>query len=71
MKLITNFIHYQPFCGAIDTYALIDCYNKLEELDNLITELYPSGITEEELNVLLWLDSEWILNSLGIEVDND
>ena len=71
MKLIMDFIYYQPWSGAIDTYALIACHNKLEELDELITECYPEGLTETELNDILWFDSEWVLNSLGIEVDND
>ena len=71
MKLITSFLHYQPWAGARDTYALINCYNKLEELDELITECYPDGLTETELNDILWFDSEWVLDSLGIEVDND
>ena len=71
MKLIMDFIHYEPWEGAINTYALIAYHNKLEELDNLITECYPEGLTETELNDILWFDSEWILSSLGIEVDND
>ena len=71
MKLITSFLHYQPWAGARDTYALINCYNKLEELDELITECYPDGLTETELNDILWFDSEWVLDSLGIEVDDD
>lgn len=71
MKLIKGFKDYQPFCGAIDTYALIDCHNKLEELDRLITECYPDGLTETELNDILWFDSDWVLDNLGIEVDDD
>ena len=71
MKLIKDFIDYQPWAGARDTYALIDCYNKLEELDELITQCYPEGLTETELNDLLWFESVWVLDSLGIEVDND
>lgn len=71
MKLIMNFIHYQPWSGAINTYALIDCHNKLEDLDDLITQCYPDGLTATELNDILWFDSEWVLNNLGIEVDND
>ena len=53
MKLITSFIHYQPWGGAINTYALIDHYNKLDELDDLITECYPDGLTETQLNDIL------------------
>lgn len=71
MKLYTDFIHYQPWRGAIDTYALIDMNNKLDELDSLITELYPEGLSMTELNDILWFDSEWVLDNLGIEVDND
>lgn len=71
MKLIKDFIHYQPWSGAIDTYALIDYHDKLDELDELITECYPEGLTETELNDILWFDSEWVLDNLGIEVDND
>ena len=71
MKLIMDFIHYQPWAGARDTYALIDCHNKLKDLDWLITDCFPEGLTETELNDILWFDSEWVLSSLGIEVDND
>ena len=71
MKLIMDFSGYQPWAGARDTYALIDCHNKLEELDELITQCYPEGLTETELNDILWFDNEWILSSLGIEVDDN
>ena len=70
MKLITSFIHYQPWAGAINTYAIIDYHNKLEDLDTLITECYPDGLTQTQLNDILWFDSEWVLRNLGIE-DND
>ena len=71
MKLIMDFINYEPWSGAIDTYALIDYHNKLEELDNLITECYPDGLTETDLNDILWFESDWVLDNLGIEVDDD
>lgn len=71
MKLIMDFEDYQPWAGARDTYALIDCHNKLEDLDILITECYPDGLTEEQLNDILWFESEWVLDCLGIEDDDD
>ena len=71
MKLIMDFSDYQPWSGAINTYSLIDCHNKLEELDNLITECYPDGLTETELNDILRFESKWVLDNLGIEVDDD
>ena len=67
MKLIMDFEDYQPWQGATDTYGLIDCNNKLDELDALITECYPEGLTETQLNDILWFDSDWVLDYLGIE----
>ena len=71
MKLYTDLIHYQPWCGARETYALIEMNNKLDELDNLITELYPEGLSMTGLNDILWFDSEWVLGQLGIEDDDN
>ena len=71
MKLIMDFSDYQPWAGARDTYALIAYHNKLEDLDELITECYPKGLTETELNDILWFDSKWVLDNLGIEVDDN
>ena len=69
MELYTNLAHYQPWGGARETYALIDMNNKLDELDNLITELYPNGLSMTEFNDILWFESEWVLEQLGIEDD--
>ena len=71
MKLITSFIHYQPWGGAVYTYDLIDDHNKLEELDELITRCYPDGLTQTQLNDILWFDSGWVLRNLGIEDDDN
>lgn len=71
MKLIMDFSDYQPWAGARDTYALIDYHNKLEEFDELITECYPEGLTEAELNDILWFEDEWVLDNLGIEDDDN
>ena len=71
MKLIMDFSDYQPWGEARDTYALIDCNNKLEDLDRLITDRFPDGLTETELNDILRFDREWILRRLGIELDDN
>ena len=67
MKLIMDFSDYQPWAGARTTYALIDHYNKLDKLENLITECFPDGLTVTDLNDILWFESDWVLENLGIE----
>jgi hypothetical protein len=69
MKLITTFANYEPWSGAVDTYNTIEEANKLDELDNLIEVLYPDGLTETQLNDLLWHDTDWVYESLGIELE--
>ena len=62
---------YKPWCGAVDTYNTIEEHNKLEYLELLISELYPDGISFTELNDLLWFDSDYVLEYLGIQEDED
>lgn len=70
MKLYIDFEDYEPWAGAKDTYETIVSHDKLEELDCLITSLYPGGLSTTELNDILWFEDTWVLAQLGIE-DND
>lgn len=68
MKIITN--KFQPWAGAIDTYETIIENNCLSAFEAMIEELYPNGIEETALNDLLWFESDWIYESLGIEIED-
>lgn len=63
--------NYQPWSGAVDTWNTIEDNGLLEDLDALLEDLYPDGLSESELNDLLWFDSDWILESLGISEEED
>ena len=69
MKIITD--KFTPWAGAVDTYNAIEEANKLEEFDSLIDELYPEGIEETKLNDILWFEPDFILESLGMETDEE
>ena len=43
---------------------------KCAELENILEELYPDGMTETELNDLLWFDSESVYEWLGIRSES-
>ncbi len=66
-----NINDFEPWCGATGTYNRIDEENKLDELQEMIEELYPDGIEETELNDLLWFDDEWVFETLGIEEEEE
>ena len=63
--------NYKPWSGAVDTWNTIEDNGLLEDLDALLEDLYPDGLSESELNDLLWFDSDWILESLGISEEED
>ena len=57
---------YKPWSGAVDTWETIEDNGLLEDLDALLEDIYPDGLSETELNDLLWLDKDWIFEQLGI-----
>ena len=57
---------FNAWSGAVDTLDRIQREGKCEELENILEDLYPDGMTETELNDLLWFDSESVYEWLGI-----
>jgi hypothetical protein len=68
MKLTTeiNLSDFDAWSGAKDTKETILAHDKERDFDYLIEELYPDGLTDTQLNDILWFDSEWIFEQLGI-----
>ena len=73
MKVITetNLRGFDAWSGAVDTKNLIISLGLEEEFESLIDELYTEGLTDTQLNDLLWFESDWILENLGVEVEED
>lgn len=69
MKIITS--KYTPWSGAISTYETIEKADKVEEFESLIDELYPDGIEEVKLNDILWFESDWVLEMLGLSEEEE
>lgn len=57
---------FEAWSGAKDTLDRIQREGKCVELENILEELHPDGMTETELNDLLWFDSESVYEWLGI-----
>ena len=65
----TTLVNFDAWSGAVDTKNTIIEHGQADAFDCLIEELYPDGLSETQLNDLLWHDSDWCLEQLGI--DND
>ena len=72
MKIIndTTIYDFEAWSGGIDTKQRIIDEGKESEIESLIDELYPDGLTDTQLNDILWFEEAWIFESLGI-TDNE
>ena len=57
---------FEAWSGAKDTLDKIIDEGKCEELEGILEDMYPDGMTETELNDLLWFESESIYEWLSI-----
>lgn len=58
---------YQPWSGATYNYELLCKSNTWEEFLCQLEDLYPQGLTETELNDILWFEDEFIYNFVDDE----
>lgn len=67
----TTLLSFETWSGATETKNRIIAEGKGEEFDQLIEELYPDGIDETLLNDILWFESDWVFESLGIAQEEE
>ena len=66
-----NLRNVEAWSGAKDTLNKLIELDKCEELEAVLEDIYPDGISETQLNDILWFDDEWIFETLGIEEDEE
>ena len=69
MKIINDDLKLRDFdawSGAKETKELILENHKSTEFDELMEELYPDGLTDTQLNDILWFEEDWLCENLGI-----
>jgi hypothetical protein len=70
MKIINDNLslrNFDAWSGAKDTKQLILDNNKEDEFEFMMQDLYPEGMTETQLNDILWFETDWICETLGID----
>ena len=59
--------NFKAWSGAKDTLNKLIELDKCEDLEFILDDLYPDGLTETQLNDILWFEDKWIYETLGIE----
>ena len=67
----TTLVNFDAWSGAVDTKERIIQEGKADEFDNLIEELYPDGLSETQLNDILWFEEDWIFEVLDISDEEE
>ena len=67
----TTLVNFDAWSGAVDTKERIIQEGKADEFDNLIEELYPDGLSETQLNDILWFEEDWLFEVLGISDEEE
>lgn len=60
---------FKAWSGAVSTLERIQREGKCEALEATLEELYPDGMTETELNDLLWFDSDSVFEWVGLRTE--
>ena len=58
--------YFEPWSGAKHTFEVLTAED-LDYIEDLLKDMYPDGITETEVNDILWFESDWIAEMLGYE----
>lgn len=66
LKITTGIDNFNPWSGAVSTWEEIKEQGKISDLEFILTEIYPEGIEEGQLNDILWFESDWVYAQLGI-----
>ena len=63
--------NFKAWSGAKDTLERVINEGKCDLLEQILEDTYPDGMTETELNDLLWFEPETIYEWLGISDDEE
>lgn len=67
----TSLENFEAWSGAVDTLDRVREAGKCDELESILEELYPDGMSKTELNDLLWFEPETVFEWLGMEEEEE
>ncbi len=59
--------NFEAWSGAKHTKQLILDNDKEDDFEFMIEDLQPDGLTDNQLNDILWFETDWICETLGID----
>lgn len=66
-----NLYHFKAWSGAKSTLERVIDEDKVEILESVLEDCYPEGMTETQLNDVLWFESDWVFEMCGIRTESE
>lgn len=63
--------NYEPWGGAVARYEEIYNAGKLYELESLLEDAYPEGMSETDLNDFIWFEEDTWREWLDMEEEDE
>ncbi len=60
---------FEAWSGAVRTLDTLKEHDAVETFEQIIEELYPDGMTETQINDILWFEPEWVYHVCGLEIE--
>lgn len=66
-----NLYDFEAWSGAKSTLERVIDEDKVEILESVLEDCYPEGMTEAQLNDVLWFESDWVFEMCGIRTESE
>ena len=63
--------NFEAWSGAVNTLERIRNAGKCDVLEAVLESEYPDGLSETELNDLLWFDPDWCYEACGMRSESE
>ena len=63
--------NFEAWSGAVNTLDRIRNAGKCDILESVLESEYPDGLSETELNDLLWFDPDWCYEACGMRSESE
>lgn len=62
---------FETWSGATETKNTILNAGLADDFERLIDDIFPDGLSDTQLNDILWFESDWIFEQLGITEEEE
>ena len=64
---VTEFLRQFNFWSGAKETAEVLRFEQLDQIETILEDCYPDGMTDTQINDIFWFESDWIAEQLGFK----